>query len=86
VNPPPGPDASAVELARWQGGIDQKMSEGQERFDRMEKAIEGMDEKLDLVIGDLREVKTKLAMYATVGGLIGSAIVTFIVAIGTNAI
>lgn len=58
------------------------MSEGDARFDRMEKTLSNIDEKLDSQANDLASIKAKVALFGAIGGLAGSIVVGLIVAIG----
>lgn len=58
------------------------MSEGDARFDRMEKTLANIDEKLDSQANDLASIKAKVALFGAIGGLAGSIVVGLIVAIG----
>jgi methyl-accepting chemotaxis protein len=77
---------AAIELARWQGEMDQRMREGDERFDRMESGIGRIESRVNETREQMSELKTKVALFGALGGLAGSAIVGLIVAIGTRAI
>lgn len=71
-----------LEAARFRGEMEARMSEGDARFDRMEKTLSNIDEKLDSQANDLASIKAKVALFGAIGGLAGSIVVGLIVAIG----
>lgn len=74
-----------IELARWQGKMDERMKAGAQRFKDTSAAIERIEKgQADMAI-ELATVKTKVAFYGALGGMAGSVVVGLIVAIGTKA-
>jgi len=76
---------AAIELARWQGEMDQRMKSGDDRFDRIESGVGRIEARVTETREEMAEIKTKVALYGALGGLAGSAVVGLIVAIGTRA-
>lgn len=76
---------AAIELARWQGEMDQRMKSGDARFDRIESGVGRIETRVNETREEMAEIKTKVALYGALGGLAGSAVVGIIVAIGTRA-
>jgi hypothetical protein len=76
---------AAIELARWQGEMDERMKAGDRRFERMEAGVQRIETRVNETREEMAEIKTKVALYGALGGLAGSAVVGLIVAIGTRA-
>jgi hypothetical protein len=76
---------AAIDLARWQGEMDERMRAGNERFDRIESGVGRIETRVNETREDMAAMKTKVAIYGAIGGLAGSAVVGVVVAIGTRA-
>jgi hypothetical protein len=93
VTPPPEPqdqvaDAqkAAIELARWQGEMDERMKSGDKRFGQVQESIARIESSQGDMKVELATVKTKVALYGALGGMAGSVIVGLVIVIGTKAL
>jgi hypothetical protein len=91
VGPPPDHDQildaqkAAIELARWQGEMDERMKAGDKRFGEVQESIQRIEKNQGDMQVELATVKTKVAFYGALGGMAGSVIVGLVIAIGTRA-
>lgn len=76
---------AAIELARWQGKMDERIKAGDQRYDRIEAQTKEILESQGELAVEVAQIKTKVALYGALGGLAGSAVVTLIVVIATKA-
>lgn len=65
--------------------MDQRMKEGDARFERIESGVGRIETRVNETREDMAAMQTKVAIYGAIGGLAGSAVVGVIVAIGTRA-
>lgn len=77
---------TALENARWRGEMEQRMRDGDSRFEKLDKTLERIEAKQDEQADDIATMKVKVALYGAIGGMAGSVVVGLIVAIGTKAI
>lgn len=66
--------------------MEQRMKDGDSRFQTLTKTLERIEEKQDNQADDISTMKVKVAIYGAIGGMAGSVVVGLIVAIGTKAI
>lgn len=79
-------DNAAIELARWQGRMDERMSAGDKRFAEVQESITRIERTQGDMQVELATVKTKVALYGALGGMAGSVIVGLIIAVATKAL
>lgn len=77
---------AAIELARWQGEMEQRLKNGESRFSRIDKTLERIEEKQDAQGEELNSMRVKIGIAAAVGSVFGGGLVTFLFAIGTKAL
>ena len=77
---------AAIELARWQGQMDERMKAGDHRFKEVQESIHRIEETQGNMQVELATVKTKVAFYGGLGGMAGSIIVGLIIAVATKAL
>jgi hypothetical protein len=77
---------TALENARWRGEMEQRMRDGDSRFEKIDKTLERIEVKQDEQADDIATMKVKVAIYGAIGGMAGSVVVGLIVAIGTKGI
>lgn len=76
---------AAVDLARWQGEMEERMKAGSKDFDELRAGQTRVEGKLGEVQVELASVKTKVGFYGAVGGMAGSVLVGLILVIATKA-
>lgn len=77
---------AAIELARWQGQMNERMKAGDDRFKEVQDSITRIERTQASLQIDLATVKTKVALYGALGGMAGSVIVGLIIAVATRAL
>lgn len=77
---------AAIELARWQGQMDERMKAGDGRFKEVQESITRIERTQGDMQVELATVKTKVALYGALGGMAGSVIVGLIIAVATRAL
>jgi hypothetical protein len=75
----------AVDLARWQGEMEERMRAGGKDFDELREGQARLEDKLGKVQVELASVKTKVGLYGAIGGMAGSVVVGLILVIATKA-
>jgi hypothetical protein len=76
---------AAVDLARWQGEMEERMRAGGKDFDELREGQARLEDKLGKVQVELASVKTKVGLYGAIGGMAGSVVVGLILVIATKA-
>lgn len=66
-------------LAYWRGGVDQKAKEDTERDKAQVQTNENIDNRLNSLDRKMTGIETKIKIYSTMGGAVGSIIVAIIV-------
>lgn len=77
-----GPDsrgAETAEMYRWQGGVDAKLEEHGRRLDTINGDAKRARTAAEDTVVQLAVLKTKVAMWASVGSLLGAGIVSALV-------
>lgn len=75
-----------ADVARWQGGVDEFRDNTKRRLDKGDRRMDKLDDRQDEFDRELTKVTTKIGIAAAAGSLLGGAIVTLILTVGTKAL
>lgn len=73
--------AESAEMWRWQGGIDQKLNEHTRRLDVMNGDSKAARVATEQILIEVAVIRTKIALWAGLGGLLGAGVVSAVVAL-----
>lgn len=72
-------------MYRWQGGVDRALLEHDRRLNVMNGDAKAAREAAEEVLVEVAVIKTKVALWASVGGLVGAGVMTGAVTLLTHA-
>jgi hypothetical protein len=75
---------TSEELARWQGKVDQLLDEHERRLASMNGDAKAARQATEKILVEVAIIKTKVAVWSAVGGLIGAGIVSGLMAVFTG--
>lgn len=84
---PHQPDERGAEspaMYRWQGGIDARLEEHSRRLDAINGDAKAARETAEQIVVQLAVLRTKVAVWASLGGLVGAGVVSGLVALLTK--
>ena len=73
---------TAVELARWQGVTESQIRENSRRLDAINGSIESIERSMSAIEIGLATIRTKIAIWSAIGGLIAGGVVTAVIGAG----
>lgn len=71
-------------MSRWQGGVDARLAEYERRLTTMNGDARVARETAEEIIVQLAVLRTKVAVWASLGGLVGAGVVSGLVALLTK--
>lgn len=83
-NTPDPRGAESPEMYRWQGGIDARLEEHGRRLDTINGDARLARETAEQIVIQLAVLRTKVAVWASLGGLVGAGVVSGLVALLTK--
>lgn len=72
------------ELSRWQGRVDQLIDEHERRLNAMNGDAKAARQATEKILIEVAIIKTKVAIWSAVGGLVGAGIVSGMMAVFTG--
>lgn len=76
---------TSTEIYRWQGHVDAILTEHSRRFDTLNGDVQRAREAAETTATDMAILKTKVAFWSALGGLVGAGVVSGVVAVLTAA-
>lgn len=76
--------AESHEMYKWQGGVDATLVEHGRRLDVMNGDAKAARQASETILVQLAVLRTKVAVWASIGGVVGAGIVSLVVALLTN--
>lgn len=73
-----------VELSRWQGRVDQLLDDHERRLNAMNGDAKAARQATEKILIEVAIIKTKVAIWSAVGGLVGAGIVSGMMAVFTG--
>lgn len=78
------PETEAERRARWEGRTDAHQAENSRRIDGINGGVDQLQECQTEILTEIAALKTKVGLFAAIGGLLGAGIVTFILTVVTG--
>lgn len=75
---------TAVILARWQGGIDQRLAALERHAVQLNGSVGEIEKDIRQIKIDLGVLNTKIAVWSGLGGVLGASIASAVVAVLLN--
>lgn len=70
--------AESDNMFRWQGRVDALLDEHGKRLDQINGDAKAARTAAEQILVQLAVMRTKIALWATIGGLVGAGIVSFV--------
>jgi hypothetical protein len=79
-----GKGSESLEMSRWQGAVDQALKEHTRRLDGINGDAKVTRAGTEQLLIEVAVLRTKVALWASLGGIVGAGVVSVIVAIVTG--